>query len=114
MTLVDRKKDMIITGGENVYPIEVEQVMFRHPAIREAAVFGVADERWGETVIAAVALDDAATAEDIIGYCRARLAHYKCPTRVEVVDELPRNATGKVLKTALRATYGSTAAAVSR
>jgi fatty-acyl-CoA synthase len=114
ITLVDRKKDMIITGGENVYPIEVEQVMFRHPAIREAAVFGVADERWGETVIAAVALDDAATAEDIIGYCRARLAHFKCPTRVEVVDELPRNATGKVLKTALRATYGSTAAAVSR
>jgi fatty-acyl-CoA synthase len=114
ITLVDRKKDMIITGGENVYPVEVEQVVVRHPAVREAAVFGVADERWGETVVAAVALDGTATAAELIAHCRRRLAHFKCPTRIVIVDELPRNATGKVLKTALRATFGTSASAVTR
>lgn len=114
ITLVDRKKDMIISGGENVYPVEVEQVLVRHPAVREVAVFGVPDERWGETVVAAVACDDAVTADELIAYTRERLAHFKCPTRVEVLDELPRNATGKVLKRDLRSTYGSTASAVSR
>lgn len=114
MTLVDRKKDMVITGGENVYPVEVEQVLVRHPAVREVAIFGLPDERWGETVVAAVALDDAADPDEIIAYARERLAHFKCPTRVEIVDELPRNATGKVLKTDLRATYGDSASAVTR
>ena len=114
ITLVDRKKDMIISGGENVYPIEVEQVLVRHPAVREVAVFGVPDERWGETVVAAVATDAGTTSEELIGYCRERLAHFKCPTRVEFVAELPRNATGKVLKRDLRQTYGGIAGAVSR
>jgi acyl-CoA synthetase (AMP-forming)/AMP-acid ligase II len=114
ITLVDRKKDMIISGGENVYPVEVEQVLVRHPAVREVAVFGVPDDRWGETVVAAVACDADVTAEELIGFSRERLAHFKCPTRIEVLDELPRNATGKVLKRELRATFGSTESAVSR
>jgi fatty-acyl-CoA synthase len=114
MTLVDRKKDMVITGGENVYPVEVEQVLVRHPAVREVAIFGLPDDRWGETVVAAVALDSPIEASELIAYARERLAHFKCPTRVEILDELPRNATGKVLKTNLRATYGSSASAVTR
>ncbi len=115
ITLVDRKKDMIISGGENVYPVEVEQVLYRHPAVREAAAFGVPDDHWGETVVAAVALaSEPVTADELVTFCRERMAHFKCPTRVEVVDELPRNATGKVLKTALRQTYGGAEAAVHR
>lgn len=116
ITLVDRKKDMIISGGENVYPIEVEQVLYRHPAVREVAVVGVAHPRWGETPIAVVALNDGAHVADdeLIGYARQRLAHFKCPTRVEYVAELPRNATGKVLKTTLRRNYGGNEAAVQR
>jgi fatty-acyl-CoA synthase len=116
ITLVDRKKDMIITGGENVYPIEVEQVICRHPAVREVAVVGVPHARWGETPIAVVALEDGAqvTGDEHIGYARERLAHFKCPTRVEYVPELPRNATGKVLKTTLRKEYGGQESAVQR
>ncbi len=116
ITLVDRKKDMIITGGENVYPIEVEQVLYRHPAIREVAVVGVPHAKWGETPIAVVALEDGAqvTGDDLIGYARERLAHFKCPTRVEYVPELPRNATGKVLKTTLRKEYGGEETSVQR
>jgi fatty-acyl-CoA synthase len=116
ITLVDRKKDMIITGGENVYPIEVEQVLYRHPAVRDVAVVGVPHAKWGETPIAVVAVEDGAqvTADDLIGYARERLAHFKCPTRVEYVPELPRNATGKVLKTTLRKEYGGQEAAVQR
>ena len=114
MTLVDRKKDMVITGGENVYPVEVEQVLVRHPAVREVAIFGLPDERWGETVVAAVALDTPIEVSELIAYARERLAHFKCPTRVEILDELPRNATGKVLKTNLRATYGTSTSAVTR
>jgi fatty-acyl-CoA synthase len=116
ITLVDRKKDMIISGGENVYPIEVEQVLYRHPAVREVAVVGVPHAKWGETPIAVVALKDGAqvTGDDLIGYSRERLAHFKCPTRVEYVPELPRNATGKVLKTTLRKEYGGQETAVQR
>ncbi len=114
ITLVDRKKDMIITGGENVYPVEVEQVLVRHPAVREVAIFGLPDERWGETVVAAVAVDDAVEPTELIAFARERLAHFKCPTRVEFVDDLPRNATGKVLKTTLRGTYGPASSAVTR
>ncbi|OBK75548.1 long-chain fatty acid--CoA ligase [Mycobacterium sp. 1164985.4] len=108
ITLVDRKNDMIITGGENVYPVEVEQVLYRHPAVREVAVVGVADPKWGETPIAVVALEDGAHAggEELIDYTRDRLAHFKCPTRVEYLPELPRNASGKVLKIALREQFG--------
>jgi acyl-CoA synthetase (AMP-forming)/AMP-acid ligase II len=118
ITLVDRKKDMIISGGENVYPVEVEQVLARHPAVLEAAVFGVPDARWGETVVAAVAVSEGDAADsvsdDLMSWCRERMAHFKCPTRVELLDALPRNATGKVLKTQLRLTYGGQGAAVSR
>ncbi len=114
ITLVDRKKDMIISGGENVYPVEVEQVLVRHPAVREVAVFGVPDERWGETVVAAVACDGEVSPEQLIEFSRERLAHFKCPTRVELLDELPRNATGTVLKRELRATYGTSSSAVTR
>ncbi|MDP3714359.1 MAG: long-chain fatty acid--CoA ligase [Mycobacteriales bacterium] len=116
ITLVDRKKDMIISGGENVYPIEVEQVLYRHEAVQEVAVVGVPDERWGETPVAVVAPAPGAEVvpEQLIAYARERLAHFKCPTRVEVVDALPRNATGKVLKTELRARYGGTSSAVTR
>jgi fatty-acyl-CoA synthase len=116
ITLVDRRKDMIITGGENVYPIEVEQVLCRHPAIREVAVVGVPHAKWGETPVAVVALRDDvhATPEELIGYVRERMAHFKCPTRVEYVPELPRNATGKVLKTTLRKDYGGQETSVQR
>jgi acyl-CoA synthetase (AMP-forming)/AMP-acid ligase II len=103
----DRIKDMIISGGENIYPAEVERVLVEHPAVREAAVIGVPSDRWGETVRAVVALREkgAADAEALIAHCRARLAHYKCPTGVEFVEALPRNATGKVLKRDLRAPF---------
>ncbi|WIM85911.1 long-chain fatty acid--CoA ligase [Candidatus Mycobacterium wuenschmannii] len=105
ITLVDRKKDMIISGGENVYPIEVEQVLFRHPALLDAAVIGGKDPKWGERVVAVVVADPATQApcaEEIVAWCRERLAHFKCPRDVHFVAELPRNATGKLLKTALR------------
>ena len=116
ITLVDRKKDMIITGGENVYPIEVEQVLCRHPAVREVAVVGVPHPKWGETPIAVVALKHGPqlAADELIGYARERLAHFKCPTQVEYVPELPRNATGKVLKTTLRKQYGGQERTVQR
>jgi fatty-acyl-CoA synthase len=116
ITLVDRKKDMIITGGENVYPIEVEQVLCRHPAIREVAVVGVQHDKWGETPIAVVALaeDGVTSTDELISYARERLAHFKCPTRVEFVSELPRTASGKVLKSTLRESYGGRAAARGR
>jgi fatty-acyl-CoA synthase len=116
ITLVDRKKDMIITGGENVYPIEVEQVLWRHQAIREVAVVGVPHPKWGETPIAVVALQDGAelTGEELITFARQRMAHFKCPTRVEYVVELPRNATGKVLKRELREQFGADGSAVHR
>jgi fatty-acyl-CoA synthase len=109
-TLVDRKKDMVITGGENVYPIEVEQVLHRHPQVQDVAVIGVPDERWGESVTAVVVPveGESPSPEELIAYTRERLAHYKCPKRVEIVDELPRNATGKLLKRVLRKTYTGT------
>ena len=115
-TLVDRKKDMVITGGENVYPIEVEQVLFRHPAVADVAVIGLPDERWGETVVAVVVPQTQGTIDerDLIDFTRARLAHFKCPTRVEVVSELPRTATGKLLKRELRRVYAGTEQSVTR
>jgi fatty-acyl-CoA synthase len=116
VTLVDRKKDMIISGGENVYPVEVEQVLYGHPGVADVAVIGLADERWGETVVAVVvpAGDGPPTADELIGHTRERIAHFKCPTRVEFLDELPRTATGKVLKRTLRERYGGAGASVRR
>jgi fatty-acyl-CoA synthase len=117
VTLVDRKKDMIITGGENVYPVEVEQVLHRHPGIADVAVVGVGDPQWGESVLAVVVPadpDSPPRAEDVIAFAREHVAHFKAPRRVEVVAELPRNATGKLLKRVLRERYAGSAAAVSR
>jgi acyl-CoA synthetase (AMP-forming)/AMP-acid ligase II len=104
LNIVDRKKDMIVTGGENVYSTEVENVLYEHPAVLEAAVFGVPDDRWGEAVRAAVALRPGAraAAEEIAAFCRGRLADYKIPRAVEVVDALPKTGTGKIRKEALR------------
>ncbi len=107
LTISDRKKDVIISGGENVSSIEVEDALFSHPAVAEAAVIGVPDERWGETVKALVVLapgSDASEAE-LRSWCKERLAGYKCPTSIEFRDELARTATGKLQKFKLRAPF---------
>jgi fatty-acyl-CoA synthase len=107
LVISDRKKDVIITGGENVSSIEVEDCLYQHPAVAEAAVIGVPDDKWGETVKALVVLRTAggATEAELIEHCRARLAHFKCPTSVELRDALPRTATGKLQKFKLREAY---------
>ncbi len=107
LTISDRKKDVIITGGENVSSIEVEDCLFSHPAVAEAAVIGVPSEKWGETVKALVVLAPGATADEaeIIAHCKARLAGYKAPTSVEFRESIPRTATGKVQKFKLRQQY---------
>jgi len=101
----DRVKDMIISGGENIYPAEVENVLMGHPAVADCAVIGVPDQKWGETPKAIVVLDGEATERELIDYCRERLAHFKCPTSAEFTETIPRNPTGKVLKRQLRAPY---------
>lgn len=100
LCIVDRKKDMIISGGENVYTAEVERILVEHPGVLEAAVVGIPDAKWGEMVTAMVVPRDGAglTPEGVIGYCRDNLAHYKAPRRVEIAAELPRNPMGKVQK----------------
>ena len=109
--LHDRIKDMIVSGGENIYPAEVENALLAHPAVIDAAVIGVPDARWGETVKAVVVAapealgDPEPLAADLIEFARDRLAHYKCPTSVDFVEALPRNPSGKVLKRALREPY---------
>lgn len=107
LTIADRKKDVIISGGENVSSIEVEDALFQHPAVAEAAVIGVPDDRWGETVKGLVVLAPGAsvTESELIEHCRSRLAHYKCPTSIEFRDELARTATGKLQKFKLREPY---------
>jgi fatty-acyl-CoA synthase len=103
LTISDRKKDVIISGGENVSSIEVEDVLMSHPAVREAAVIGVPDEKWGELVMALVVTDGSSVgADDLIAHCRESLAGYKCPKRVEFYETLPRTATGKLQKFKLR------------
>jgi long-chain acyl-CoA synthetase len=98
--IVDRKKDMIICGGFNVYPRDVEEVLFQHPAVQEAAVAGIPDSYRGETVKAFVVLREGASAteEEIIAHCREHLAAYKVPTTVEFRDTLPKSTVGKVLR----------------
>ena len=107
LVISDRKKDVIISGGENVSSVEVEDCLYQHPAVAEAAVIGVPDPRWGETVKALVVLRSpgSATEVDLIAHCRARLSHFKCPTSVEVREALPRTATGKLQKFKLREPY---------
>jgi acyl-CoA synthetase (AMP-forming)/AMP-acid ligase II len=107
LTISDRKKDVIISGGENVSSVEVEDCLYQHPGIAEAAVIGVPDERWGETVKALVVVREGhqVTEEELIEFCRSRLAHFKCPTSVELRDALARTATGKLQKFKLRGPY---------
>src|SRR5262249_30522672 len=107
IAISDRKKDVIISGGENVSSIEVEDCLFQHAAVAEAAVIGVPDEKWGETIKALVVLRPGATAteKDLIEHCRGRMTHYKCPTTIEVRDALVRTATGKLQKFKLREPY---------
>ncbi|MGI8762013.1 MAG: AMP-binding protein [Jatrophihabitantaceae bacterium] len=104
LVISDRKKDVIISGGENVSSIEVEDALMSHPAVKEVAVIGIPDDKWGELVTGLVVLDDGAdvTAEQLITHCRAELAGYKCPKRIEFVQTLPRTATGKLQKFKLR------------
>jgi long-chain acyl-CoA synthetase len=103
--IVDRAKDLVIRGGYNVYPREIEEVLYAHPGILEAAVIGKPDERLGEEVVAVVALRAGleVSAEEIIAYCRERVAAYKYPREIRFMDELPKGPSGKILKAALRA-----------
>jgi long-chain acyl-CoA synthetase len=103
----DRVKDMIVSGGENVYPAEIENVLMAHPAVADAAVIGVPHERWGETPKALVVRVPGVevTEQELIDHCRTQLAKYKCPTSVDWIDSLPRNPSGKILKKDLRAPY---------
>ena len=107
--LVDRSKDMIVSGGENVYCTEVEEILYKHPAVLEAAVYGIPDEKWGEAVHATVVLRPEhgdATPQQLIEFCREHIAGYKVPKGVAIQDEpLPKSGPGKVLKRELRAPY---------
>ncbi|SDI16460.1 fatty-acyl-CoA synthase [Pseudomonas benzenivorans] len=105
--IYDRKRDMIITGGENVYPAEVENVLYEHPAIADVAIIGVPDAQWGEAVKAVAVLKPGAvlSAEDLIAYAKGKIAGFKIPKSVDFVEELPRNATGKVLRRLIREPY---------
>jgi len=111
--LVDRKSNMIISGGENIYPSEVEGVLGQHPKVRDVAVIGVPHEKWGETALAVVVphLGQSPTAEELRSWCRQRLAGFKCPSQVEFLEDeqMPRTATGKVLHRVLRQRYIQTA-----
>lgn len=100
--VVDRRSDLIVSGGENVYPAEIEKVLLAHPAIREAGVCGAASEKWGEVPVAFVVLNKEATVEELLIYCRERIASYKVPKRLSVVKALPRNASNKLLRRELR------------
>jgi acyl-CoA synthetase (AMP-forming)/AMP-acid ligase II len=101
--IVDRTKDMILTGGVNVYPREVEEVLHTHPKVADVAVVGVADEEWGEKVTAVVVpAGDPPTLDELIAHCRSHLAGFKVPKALRIVDALPRNAAGKILKRELR------------
>ncbi|MBP1730390.1 MAG: AMP-dependent synthetase and ligase [Deltaproteobacteria bacterium] len=105
--IVDRKRDMICSGGENVYPREIEEILYQHPAVHEAAVFGIPDDYWVEKVHAAIVLkpDASATEKDIIEFCKQRLARYKAPKSVEFMEALAKNPAGKILKKVMREKY---------
>ncbi len=105
--ILDRSKDMIVSGGENVYPREIEEILMRHPAVREVAVIGVPDDRWGESIKAIVVLAPGAdaTENELIAFCKDNIASYKKPKSVDFVDSLPKNNYGKIVKRDLRAGY---------
>ena len=107
----DRKKDMIISGGENIYPAEIENVILAHPKVREVAVIGQASAKWGESPLAVVVKQDATLSEaDVVEWTRGKLAGYKRPRAVRFVDEIPRNPAGKILKRVLRDRFPEPAA----
>ena len=103
--LTDRKIDMIISGGANIYPAEVEATLFKHPAVGDCAVIGIPDDEWGEAVLAVVEPRASVGEDEIIAFCRDNLAHFKSPKRVEFVSQLPRDPNGKVRKRELREPY---------
>lgn len=105
--IVDRKKDVIISGGENISSPEIEDCLYQHPTVLECAVIGIPHEKWGETPVALVLLrdGDSVSEEDLIAFCRENMAHFKCPSQIRFVDELPRTATGKLQKYKLRETF---------
>jgi len=105
--IMDRSRDLIISGGENVYPREIEEVLIQHQAVREVAVIGVPDPKWGEAVKAVVSLapGQSVTGEDLIAFCKKYIASYKKPQSVDFVDDLPKNNYGKILKRELRSKY---------
>nr|WP_269412573.1 hypothetical protein [Lentibacillus daqui] len=104
MYVVDRKKNIIISGGENIYPAEIEEILYQMPEVLECAVIGASDKQWGERVKAIVVLqpDQTLTEQQVIDYCQQYLASYKKPREVVFTDELPRNASGKILKYVLQ------------
>ena len=105
--IVDRQKDVIISGGENISSPEIEDALYKHPGVLECAVIGVPHDKWGETpkAIVVVRPGKSPTQKELIAFCRERLAHFKCPTSVEFASALPRTATGKLQKYRLRAKY---------
>jgi long-chain acyl-CoA synthetase len=108
--LCDRSADLIISGGVNIYPAEVDGALLEHPAVRDAGTIGVADEKWGESVLSVVELQSGfepshALEQELVDFCRDRLAHYKCPRRVVFSDDLPRYDTGKLYRRLLRERY---------
>jgi acyl-CoA synthetase (AMP-forming)/AMP-acid ligase II len=105
LTLFDRVKDMIVSGGENIYPAEVENVLHEHSGVRDCAVIGVPDARWGEAVKAIIVKRAEVTAEELIAFARERIAGFKVPKSIDFIEVLPRNASGKILKKDLRAPY---------
>ena len=107
INIVDRAKDVIISGAENISSLEIEDILYKHPAVLEAAVIGVPSEKWGETPLAIIVPRPGATptSDEIIAHCRDNLAHFKTPSRVEFVQALPRTATGKLKKFELRDQY---------
>lgn len=109
LSVVDRKKDMIKTGGENVASREVEELIFTHPAVSEVAVFGVPHPKWIEAVMAVVVprAGQTLTTEELLAFCRERMAGYKAPKLAEIVDTLPKNASGKILKRDLREQFAA-------
>ena len=110
--IVDRKSDMIIRGGENIYPREIDEILYQHPAVAAAAAMGVPDPLYGEEVAAFLVLKDGmnVSEEDLLSYCRQRLADYKCPKTIRFVAEIPKGPTGKLLKRELSRLYSSSPA----
>ena len=105
--IVDRKKDMIISGGENIYPREIEEVFYQHPFVKEVAVIGIPDPYWVERVHAVVVLKEGASlnSDELIDFCKKRIARYKAPKSIEFVESLPKTPSGKILKREIREKY---------